>query len=402
MSDERWNDDIAYAFSTHRLWLRIFGLWPFGKFTIFMRMRHIFIMFINAIIIPFVIMDFIWTKTNTGVNLESILYLVGSIMGSVKFICIAVSRKRLHANLNAAMDDWLLAKNDKDTWKIMRKYAFRSRILTFSILYAGLGCFFVYIFGIVFINLQQIFFMDPLEANSTTINWMFLIPSGPLSSLVTGTQYIIILALQTFQLGLMCVVQPVVDSFFFNVTMYLTSQLEIVKNKFKSFANEPDTEANHRKKFAQLINRHNELMENYQNLEDSFHFFILFQLVVTTLMLAIIGLRINISLNENNYLEATKSLLVLNYLLLQSLVLTYGGDFLQGESEGIFHALYMTSWFTFPVALMKDMHFAMMRASVPFRLTGGKFFYVNRETMMYILRTAASYISVLRIALLKS
>lgn len=114
-----------------------------------------------------------------------------------------------------------------------------------------------------------------------------------------------------------------------------------------------------------------------------------------------LGLRINLCLNEKNHIEATKSILVLNYLLMQSLVFTYGGDFLQEKSEDIFHALFATSWFTLPLALMKDLHFAMMRSSIPLRLTGGKFFYVNRETMMYMLKTAASYISVLRIALRK-
>ncbi|KAF3054481.1 Odorant receptor 414, partial [Nylanderia fulva] len=70
------------------------------------------------------------------------------------------------------------------------------------------------------------------------------------------------------------------------------------------------------------------------------------------------------------------------------------------ESEGIFYAIYATSWFTLPLTLMKDIHFAIMKSSIPFRLTGGKFFYVNRETMMNILKTTYSYISVLTIALL--
>lgn len=109
----------------------------------------------------------------------------------------------------------------------------------------------------------------------------------------------------------------------------------------------------------------------------------------------------NICLNENNYIEASKSMLVLNYLLIQSLLYTYSGDFMQRESEGILIALYKTSWLTFPVVLKKDLYFAMMRASIPFRLTGGKFFYINRETMINMFRTAASYFSVLRIALLK-
>lgn len=109
----------------------------------------------------------------------------------------------------------------------------------------------------------------------------------------------------------------------------------------------------------------------------------------------------NICLIEKDYVEATKNTVTLNFLLMQSLVFTYGGEYLQKESEDIFHALYRTSWFTLPLGMMKDLHFAMMRSSIPFRLTGGKFFYVNRETMMYVFRTAASYISVLRIALRK-
>lgn len=112
-------------------------------------------------------------------------------------------------------------------------------------------------------------------------------------------------------------------------------------------------------------------------------------------------MRLNIHVKEGDNVEAIKDVIVLIYLLMQSLLFTYGGEFLQKESEEIFYALYTTSWFTLPLALMKDLHFAMMRSSIPFRLTGGKFFYVNRETMMSILKTAASYVSVLRIMLLE-
>lgn len=86
-------------------------------------------------------------------------------------------------------------------------------------------------------------------------------------------------------------------------------------------------------------------------------------------------------------------------MFMEALVYCSGGDFIQRESENIFRAMFMTSWFTLPATLMKDLRFAMMRSSYPFRLTGGKFFYVNRETIIYVLKTAASYVSVLRIAL---
>lgn len=126
-------------------------------------------------------------------------------------------------------------------------------------------------------------------ADANTTNWILLIPSGPLSNSITGSQYVIILTIQIVQTSMICSTQCIVDSFFFNVTIHLTGQLEVLKNRFQTFANKPETEANYRKKFISFINRHSELMEFYQNLEDSFNFFILIQLVTVTIMLALLG-----------------------------------------------------------------------------------------------------------------
>lgn len=84
---------------------------------------------------------------------------------------------------------------------------------------------------------------------------------------------------------------------------------------------------------------------------------------------------------------------------MESLLYCYGGDFIQKGSEDIFHAMFKASWFTLPATMMKDLNFAMMRSSYPFRFTGGKFFYANCEAIVYVLKSAASYISVLRMAL---
>lgn len=110
-----------------------------------------------------------------------------------------------------------------------------------------------------------------------------------MGNLVTGSQYVIIFIIHLVQVFILSFMLCIVDCFFFNVAIHLTGQFEVLNNKFKTFANEPDTEANYRKKFVSLINRHSELMELYQNLEDSFHFLILSQIVVTTIMLALIG-----------------------------------------------------------------------------------------------------------------
>jgi len=111
------------------------------------------------------------------------------------------------------------------------------------------------------------------------------------------------------------------------------------------------------------------------------------------------GLRILFCLKNNYYVELTKSIFSLNYMLMESLVYSYGGDFVQRGSDEIFHAIFMISWSTLSTPLMKDLRFAIMRSNYPLHLTGGKFFYANRETILNVLKMAASYISVLRIAI---
>ncbi|KAF3054477.1 Odorant receptor 385, partial [Nylanderia fulva] len=187
------------------------------------------------------------------------------------------------------IDDWLSIIDNKQTRKIIKKYAYRARVLTLMLLYSVYG------------STLSLYFVLLWCASNTT-NWILLLSCSPLRISITG-------------------------SFFFNITMHLAGQLE------------PNTEANYRKKFIRLINRHSKLMEFYKNLEDFFNLFILIKLVTVTIVLAFIGLRINLCLMENNHIEVAKNALVVNFCLMESMVLTYGGDFLQRESEGIFYAL---------------------------------------------------------------
>ncbi|KAG5343793.1 OR10A protein, partial [Acromyrmex charruanus] len=399
MTDKHWNDDIAYVFSTHRLFLKGYGLWPLQKQTVFTKIQWGFCLIAQLMILPCLTTEILWSSQDASSNIESITFFASTSTGLTKNLCLIVSQKRLSININAAINDWLSVKDNMETRKIMKKYAVQSKILTFTLLYSLYVCLGMYIAVVIFINLKQIFFTDLNLVNVNATNWFLLIPSGPLSHLITGPQYAIILTIQILQSCILSFLLFTVDSFFFNVTIHLTGQLEVLKNNFKTFTNELNTKANYRKKFVSLINRHSLLIELYQNLEDTFHFLILYQVVILMILLALTGLRLNICINEKNHVEATKSVFVLNYLIMQSLVYTYGSEFLQKESENIFYTLYTTSWFILPSALMKDLHFVMMRSSIPFRLTGGKFFYVNRETMIYVLKIAISYVSILRRAL---
>ncbi|EGI58730.1 hypothetical protein G5I_13194 [Acromyrmex echinatior] len=287
MTDKHWNDDITYVFSTHRLFLKGYGLWPLQKQTVFTKIQWGFCLIAQLMILPCLTTEILWSSQDASSNIESITFFASTSTGLTKNLCLIASQKRLSININAAINDWLSVKDNMETRKIMKKYAVQSKILTFTLLYSLYVCLGMYIAVVIFINLKQIFFTDLNLVNVNATNWFLLIPSGPLSHLITGPQYAIILTIQIVQSCVLSFLLFTVDSFFFNVTIHLTGQLEVLKNNFKTFTNELNIKANYRKKFVSLINRHSLLIELYQNLEDTFHFLILYQVVILMILLAL-------------------------------------------------------------------------------------------------------------------
>ncbi|XP_032680054.1 uncharacterized protein LOC116848260 [Odontomachus brunneus] len=413
MSDDRWNDDVAYAFDTHKMFMNAMGLWPLQKMTPLATIRWGLLTILLFGVFAFVSMEFTRTDQDAGKSIETMLFSMCTGATLLKNYCFTTNRKRLAKNINVAIDDWIDAKNDAQAYKIMKKYAFQSRLFTSVILYLANICTVLYIMVIFLLNNKQ----NPLDtldinttdldeisrvANISTTDWTFVLPSGDLGKIVSSIPlYAVLIVIQSIQITLISESESIMDAFYTNVTLHLAGQLELLKIKIKKFASEPDTVVNHRKQFAKLINRHCVLMELNHNLEKTFNLIILYQLLIVTLLLALLGLRILISIKDHDYVILSKSALALSYVFTESVVYCYCGDFVQSESEELFHALYATSWFTLPASLMKDVRFAMMKSSYAFQLSGGKFFSANRQAMFNVVKTAASYISVLRVSIME-
>lgn len=129
--------------------------------------------------------------------------------------------------------------------------------------------------------------------NATTKERIFMIACGELGDKITSLQYVMILIFQSIQILMITTMHSISDSFYINITLHFSGQLNVLKKKFEIFANKLDTQINYRKQFINLINRHCELMKLNQNLEHTFHLIILFQLIVTTLLVALLGIVLN-------------------------------------------------------------------------------------------------------------
>ncbi|XP_011065376.1 PREDICTED: uncharacterized protein LOC105152663, partial [Acromyrmex echinatior] len=142
------------------LFLKVYGLWPLQKQTVFTKIQWGFCLITQFMILPCLTTELLWSSKDASSNIESITFFASTSTGLIKNICLIVSQKKLGMNINAAIDDWLSVKNNVETRKIMKKYAVQSKILTFTLLYSLYVCLGMYMAVVIFINLKQIFSTD--------------------------------------------------------------------------------------------------------------------------------------------------------------------------------------------------------------------------------------------------
>ena len=92
-----------------------------------------------------------------------------------------------------------------------------------------------------------------------------------------------------------------------------------------------------------------------------------------------------------------KSFIVSSTLLLQLFAYSYVGEYLKRQMEAVGNSVYFCSWYDIPKCVAKDIIYVIMRTQDPVFLKAGKFFVVNMETYMSIIKTSMSYLSVLRV-----
>ena len=110
-----------------------------------------------------------------------------------------------------------------------------------------------------------------------------------------------------------------------------------------------------------------------------------------------LGFEFILALNIGNIVMTIKTFIVMCVLLIQLFAYSYVGEYLKTQTEDLGNSVYFCTWYNMPKNVTQNIIFIIMRAQHPVFLTAGKFFVVNMETYMSILKTSMSYLSVLRV-----
>ncbi|XP_071556281.1 odorant receptor 4-like [Temnothorax nylanderi] len=390
-----WNSGMDYGFSVVRKMMWIVGVWPLQQNDMVCTLRWFIIFIVESLTVIIMLMEPFKNCGDTRDVLDIFLVIETGFHSWINVVFARIYMKKIAVNVNSAIDDWSSSLTEKQSYLIMAGYARIGRVITVSQLIIGILAGAVYLPAII-VNQQQVVTIG----NDTVTLWNFLLPSTCLFRGISYSTYKAVFLMQIPIAFILYVAECANDSFFFAITMHLCGQLELLRIRFVELVGRRANEKNnYRNILSSWIRRHYKLIILAKNIEDSFNLNILIRLLITTIVIAISGMRIIVSVKHQNYTDIVKSMIFVQFFMVQSFLFTHAGETLQKQSESIVSAIYSTSWHKLPPIIVKDLIFIMMRTRTPLQLTAGKFFYITRSTTTDILKTSLTYISFLRVTM---
>ncbi|XP_043268854.1 putative odorant receptor 71a [Venturia canescens] len=401
-----WSQDARKAFALFAAITWPFGLWPLVPVNFFLTFRVLLgigLVF-GTVAIPFREMC---VRCGTAEDMiDDLIVVATGVLALSKLICYHVYRDRLQPSVVSAIEDWS-SQESKEFKNIMTSQERTYKSVAFALISTAAASTFLYSVKIFFTEPDRWIEAKETDGDVTSFNdtgngtrmvlrKRFLFPSTCTLNDVPPLVYPSVIFIQYMQVLATCTVNTGSDAFFIAVTSHLCGQLEILKTKFCTVGEENNpTES--RIKLNSLIGRHVHLLELAAGLEDAYNIIVFTQLLVSVTLITVFGFSFLMTLEEDNYVGAIKNVVVIQFMLLQTFMYSYVGENLQCQGDDIITSLYGSSWYELPNHLSKNLIFVMMRSNVPLQLSAGKFFSMTHATFMDVLKTSASYLSVLRI-----
>ncbi|EZA52554.1 ObirOr5-P1 [Ooceraea biroi] len=391
MANEQWNHDIAYAMTPFKLITWPIGVWPLQVYDVYSLIRCVFGTCCSSLMVILPSIELYMGCTNAEQNVDCLMLICCGMLGILKIILFRIYANNLIDNYESALNDYLNIENVKQR-TIMRRHAFMGRILCFFMMS------FSYISCVIYGLLPFLGDDDSLSINITNENSVreYTIPSRCALEYFNASNsiYRIVCFIETIALILATSANIGNDAMFLNITLHMCGQVKILRTNFMDI---DVTSSRAYDRFNILIQRHIYLIHIVKQLAETISFILLTQLFISSILLCIMGFQLILSLKVNDIVMTTKSFSVLSAFLSQLTLYSFIGDYLKSQMEEIGLSIYRSSWYDYPRKLTRNMIFVLMRTESPIALQAGNFIMINLSTYMSILKTSASYLSVLRV-----
>lgn len=216
---------------------------------------------------------------------DAFLSASSSVISISKLLLHRVNWRDKLILVQAIIHDWTFVKSPNSR-NIMQKYARTGRFGSLIFFYLGCAsCVFLFS-SLIFANLDLPWISWEKQTYNKTNERRLLLAAYCVFETYTSFAYGFIEVLQTLQILVNCISQCGNDGFFFDLTMHVCGQFEVLRMDFIEISRKQSFSHN---KLGILLKRHHRLIDLAHHLQKAYSLVILSQLLMSVMLLCVEG-----------------------------------------------------------------------------------------------------------------
>ncbi|XP_058808740.1 uncharacterized protein LOC131674230 [Phymastichus coffea] len=297
-------------------------------------------------------------------------------------------------------DDWKSSKT-KEELEAMWKRAKLGRLMSIIQISLSGATISAYFIGALFVFISEQKQYYKFDNNKTDKIRTLYLKSVFLYDVSRSPMFEITWILQVFSALFAATSFSSVDAFFGVLVLHLCGQLRNLQEDMKRLSLAP-TNSSIRQCYSVILSRivqRYEYLESFaKDIEDTFNATFLVQMIVSSVVLCLQGYQLVMLTSTEDGIPFIDLMFMIWFTLLflfSLFIYCYVSEVLRKESTRVADAAYEIDWYNLPVAKSKPLIMIMLKARQPFKITAGKFADISLELYCSILKTSASYLSML-------
>ncbi|XP_011301060.1 odorant receptor 13a-like [Fopius arisanus] len=391
------NADFVYSYGWNRTMMHAIGGWPEENDNIIERNR----IFFNAFaLILFVVLpqsaslSVFWGDLNAVIECFSVTLAIN--LSLLKLLWLGVQRPTVQNLLEMMAQDWLEPRTLEENEEMMKMTKIVRLISSLSF-YGTISLFVAYVSVQILIGFEMR--NDPNVDPRLSIGFLYtsVFPFDTSSLSI----FIPIWIFQFFMTYVSMASYSSPDSFIGMFVFHQCGQLKLLRRKLETIVDKETIENPQKfwKKLGEIVKRHEHLNERASDIEENFNKVFLAVTLVSIFATCTQGFAVITLLRETDgnfpVLKMIFLLVFTTYDLGHFFVYCLAGDILMTESSNFGVSLYNSRWYDLSPKEAKSVLIFTSRCIIPQQITGGKFVVLSLPLFATVVKTSASFLSVL-------
>ncbi|XP_011156318.2 odorant receptor 13a [Solenopsis invicta] len=212
----------------------------------------------------------------------------------------------------------------------------------------------------------------------------------------TSPIYEVVLATQFLHQMTAATVIGVLTALLVTLVLHAGGQIDILREKLLEILPRKKAPPISVITMGSLIRRHQNIIVFTEKIESLYSYIALVQFISNTIVICCLGFIIVNSIGDDQGSSMlVKSILFYVVINLEAFIFCYAGEYLSVKSKSIGDAAYESLWYDLSPSENRILLFLIMRSQKQLTITVGKFMNLSLQQFANIIKSSASYISVL-------